>query len=92
MKQLAIIIVWVLARLMKRGESLPSLMMLLRRSMLIKPLLTPLLAELENILVNLGGEILKDDVKNLILEICDPEDDYKFFPYIMFVDRLTAKA
>ena len=53
---------------------------------------TMMLAELENILANLGDEIPKDDVKNLIAEMCDPEDEDGFFPYMPFVDRLTGKA
>ena len=53
---------------------------------------TMMLAELENILANLGDELPKDDVKNLIAEMCDPEDEDGFFPYMPFVDRLTGKA
>ena len=53
---------------------------------------TMMLAELENILANLGDEIPKDDVKNLIAEMCDPEDEDGFFPYMPFIDRLTGKA
>merc|ERR1711892_6060 len=53
---------------------------------------TMMLAELENILANLGDEIPKKDVQDLFAEIADPEDEDGFFPYITFVDRLTGKA
>merc|ERR1711970_910570 len=53
---------------------------------------TMMLAELENILANLGDEIPKDDVQKLFAEIADPEDEDGFFPYMPFVDRLTGKA
>merc|ERR1719317_525428 len=51
-----------------------------------------MLAELENILVNLGDEIPKEDVQKLFAELCDPEDEDGFFPYMPFVDRLCGKA
>ena len=53
---------------------------------------TMLLAELENILMNLGDEIPKDDVKKLLEEMADPEDEDGFFPYMSFLDRLVGKA
>merc|ERR1711862_938081 len=53
---------------------------------------TMMLAELENILVNLGDEIPKEDVQKLFAELCDPEDEDGFFPYMPFVDRLCGKA
>jgi len=46
----------------------------------------------ENILANLGDEIPKEDVQKLFAELCDPEDEDGFFPYMPFVDRLTGKA
>jgi len=52
---------------------------------------TMMLAELENILANLGDEIPKDEVLKLFAELCDPEDDDGFFPYTPFVDRLMGK-
>merc|ERR1712203_1131169 len=48
---------------------------------------TMMLAELENILANLGDEIPKEDVQKLFAELCDPEDEDGFFPYMPFVDR-----
>merc|ERR1711990_87634 len=53
---------------------------------------TMMLAELENILANLGDEIPKEDVQKLFAELCDPEDEDGFFPYMPFVDRLCGKA
>jgi len=50
------------------------------------------LAELENILANLGDEIPKEDVQKLLAELCDPEDEDGMFPYTSFVDRLCGKA
>merc|ERR1739840_15371 len=52
---------------------------------------TMMLAELENILANLGDEIPKEEVLKLFAELCDPEDDDGFFPYTPFVDRLMGK-
>merc|ERR1711970_983377 len=53
---------------------------------------TMMLAELENLLSNLGDEIPKEDVQKLLAELCDPEDEDGMFPYTPFVDRLTGKA
>merc|ERR1712098_89226 len=53
---------------------------------------TMMLAELENILANLGDEIAKDDVKKLFEELADPEDEDGMFPYMPFLDKLTGKA
>merc|ERR1712014_91290 len=36
---------------------------------------TMMLAELDNILCNLGDEVPKDDVQKLFAELCDPEDE-----------------
>ena len=53
---------------------------------------TMMLAELDNILCNLGDEVPKADVQNLFAELCDPEDEDGLFPYMSFLDRLTGKA
>merc|ERR1719369_1531379 len=50
------------------------------------------LAELDNLLCNLGDEIPKEDVQKMFAEICDPEDDDGMFPYMSFIDRLVGKA
>merc|ERR1712203_1002189 len=41
---------------------------------------TMMLAELDNILCNLGDEVPKDDVQKLFAELCDPEDEDGLFP------------
>merc|ERR1711879_728514 len=53
---------------------------------------TMMLAELDNILCNLGDEVPKADVQNLFAELCEPEDEDGLFPYMSFLDRLTGKA
>merc|ERR1712244_121652 len=53
---------------------------------------TMMLAELENILANLGDEVPKEDVQKLFAEIADPEDEDGLFPYMSYIDRLTGKA
>merc|ERR1712180_70895 len=53
---------------------------------------TMMLAELDNLLCNLGDEIPKEDVQKMFAEICDPEDDDGMFPYMSFIDRLVGKA
>merc|ERR1712223_1322362 len=53
---------------------------------------TMMLAELDNILCNLGDEVPKDDVQKLFAELCDPGDEDGLFPYMSFLDRLTGKA
>ena len=40
-----------------------------------------MLAELENLLSNLGDEIPKEDVQKLLAELCDPEDEDGEFEY-----------
>merc|ERR1711928_123380 len=47
---------------------------------------TMMLAELDNILCNLGDEIPKEDVQKMFAEICDPEDEDGLFPYMSFLD------
>jgi len=53
---------------------------------------TMMLAELDNILSNLGDEVPKADVQKLFAELADPEDEDGFFPYTPFLDKLTDKA
>jgi len=53
---------------------------------------TMMLAELENLLANMGDEIPKEDVQKLLGELCDREDEDGMFPYTSFLDRLTGKA
>jgi hypothetical protein len=44
-----------------------------------------MLAELENLLANLGDEIPKEDVQKLLAELCDPEDEDGKFSRHFFV-------
>lgn len=53
---------------------------------------TMMLAELENVLSNLGDEIPKEDVQALLAELADKEDEDGMFPYAPFLDRLCGKA
>merc|ERR1712176_1434421 len=53
---------------------------------------TMMLAELDNILANLGDEVPKEEVQKLFAELADPEDEDGFFPYTPFVDMLCGKA
>ena len=53
---------------------------------------TMMLVDLENVLANLGDELPKEDVKKLLAELADPEDEDGFFPYMPFIDRLVGKA
>merc|ERR1712212_163660 len=53
---------------------------------------TMMLAELDNVLSNLGDEVPKADVQKLFAELADPEDEDGFFPYTPFLDRLCGKA
>merc|ERR1712117_706655 len=46
---------------------------------------TIMLAELDNILCNLGDEVPKEDVQKLFAELCDPEDEDGMFPYMSFL-------
>merc|ERR1712226_1807968 len=42
---------------------------------------TMMLAELDNLLRNLGDEIPKADVTKLFADLCEPEDEDGMFPY-----------
>ena len=51
-----------------------------------------MLAELEIIIANLGDEIHQEDIKKLVLENCEPEDEDGFFTCMPFLYRLMGKA
>lgn len=53
---------------------------------------TMMLAELENVISNLGDEVPKEDTMRLLEELADKEDEDGFFPYVPFLNRLTGKA
>ncbi|XP_071743404.1 myosin light chain 1 isoform X3 [Lepeophtheirus salmonis] len=49
---------------------------------------TILTNELYRLLTNLGEKLTKEDAKSLMKELCDPEDDEGFTPFMPFLDRL----
>ena len=51
-----------------------------------------MLAELENILCNLGDMIPKEDTGKMLDELAGAEDEDGFIPYKPFVDKLCGKA
>jgi len=53
---------------------------------------TIMLAELENILSNLGDEIPKEDTQKMLEELCPKEDEDGMIPYAPFLDKLCGKA
>ena len=53
---------------------------------------TMMLAELENILCNLGDMIPKEDTGKMLDELAGAEDEDGFIPYKPFVDKLCGKA
>jgi len=52
---------------------------------------TMMVAELETFLYCMGDEIPKQDVIKLLDELCDPEDEDGFIPYVPFLERLCGK-
>jgi len=50
---------------------------------------TMMLAELENLISNLGDEVPKEDTAAILKELADPEDEDGFFPYTPFLERLV---
>jgi len=53
---------------------------------------TILLAELENILSNLGDMIPKEDCQKMLDELAPKEDEDGLIPYTPFLDKLCGKA
>jgi myosin light chain 6 len=53
---------------------------------------TMMLAELENILSNMGDLIPKEDTTKMLDELAGKEDEDGFFPYTPFLDKLCGKA
>ena len=53
---------------------------------------TMMLAELENILSNMGDLIPKEDTVKMLDELAGKEDEDGFFPYTPFLDKLCGKA
>jgi len=46
--------------------------------------------ELFRLLTNLGEKLTKEETKNLMKELCEPEDDEGFMPFMPFLERLCA--
>merc|ERR1712029_1264757 len=53
---------------------------------------TMMLAELDNILSNMGDLIPKEDTTKMLDELAGKEDEDGFFPYTPFLDKLCDKA
>lgn len=46
--------------------------------------------ELFRLLTNLGEKLTKEECKNLMKELCEPEDDEGFMPFMPFLERMCA--
>merc|ERR1712080_93480 len=46
--------------------------------------------ELFRLLTNLGEKLNKEEAKNLIKELCEPEDDDGFMPFKPFLERMCS--
>merc|ERR1712033_153247 len=46
--------------------------------------------ELFRLLTNLGEKLNKQEAKDLMKELCEPEDDDGFMPFIPFLERMCA--
>lgn len=46
--------------------------------------------ELFRLLTNLGEKLSKEEAKGLMKELCDPEDDEGFMPFMPFLERMCS--
>merc|ERR1712026_624004 len=46
--------------------------------------------ELFKLLTNLGEKLTKEEAKNLMKDLCEPEDDEGFMPFKPFLERMCA--
>jgi len=46
--------------------------------------------ELFRLLTNLGEKLTKEEAKNLMKELCEPEDDEGFMPFMPFLERMCS--
>jgi len=46
--------------------------------------------ELFRLLTNLGEKLTKEEAKNLMKELCDPEDDEGFMPFMPFLEKMCS--
>jgi Ca2+-binding EF-hand superfamily protein len=49
---------------------------------------TILSKDLFRLLTNLGEKLSKEEAKGLMNELCDPEDDEGFTPFMPFLERM----
>jgi hypothetical protein len=42
------------------------------------------------LLTNLGEKLTKEEAKGLMKELCDPEDDEGFMPFMPFLERMCS--
>lgn len=53
---------------------------------------TMLSIELFRLLTNLGEKLTKEETKALMKELCEPDDDEGFMPYMPFLERMCSNA
>lgn len=46
--------------------------------------------ELFRLLTNLGEKLTKEETKNLMKELCEPEDDEGFMPFMPFLEKMCS--
>jgi len=46
--------------------------------------------ELFRLLTNLGEKLTKEEAKNLMKELCEPEDDEGFMPFMPFLEKMCS--
>jgi Ca2+-binding EF-hand superfamily protein len=51
---------------------------------------TILSKDLFRLLTNLGEKLSKEEAKGLMNELCDPEDDEGFTPFMPFLERMAS--
>merc|ERR1712128_244209 len=51
---------------------------------------TMIVNELFKMLTNLGEKLSKEEAKSLMKELCEPEDDDGFMPFIPFLEKMCA--
>jgi len=46
--------------------------------------------ELFRLLTNLGEKLTKEEAKGLMKELCEPEDDEGFMPFMPFLEKMCS--
>merc|ERR1712108_4932 len=63
----------------------------LLRACNINPTLNTILGnELFRLLPNLGEKLTKEEAKGLMKELCEPEDDEGFMPFMPFLEKMCS--